>query len=81
MSKALALPALATAPKSYQVTGEVTELSDDLIVVMKGKERFEIARPADVKSEGELKVGAKVTVEYKMTASKTTVKDAGAKKK
>lgn len=31
-------------PKSYQVTGDVLEMRDDVIVVMKGKEKFEIAK-------------------------------------
>lgn len=65
---------LAGLPKAYQVTGEIVELTDDQIVVMKGKERFEIARPAGLKVEGELKKGAKVTVEYRMSATTATVK-------
>jgi hypothetical protein len=58
----------AAAPDSYQVTGPIVELTDTKIVVTKGKERFEIARGADTKVTGELKVGTKVTIEYSMTA-------------
>ena len=56
------------APKTYQVTGPVLEVKDDLIVVQKGKEKWEIARGPETKVKGELKVGAKVTIEYRMTA-------------
>jgi RNase P/RNase MRP subunit p29 len=68
-----AVSAFAAGPKSYQVTGEVVELTDDVVTVLKGKEKFEIAR-GEVKAEGELKKGSKVTVEYKMTATSVTVK-------
>jgi hypothetical protein len=69
--------ALAAAPKTYQVTGPVLELTDDLIVVQKGKEKWEIARSKDTKVTGELKVGSKVTIEYRMSAATVEVKDAG----
>lgn len=71
---ALAVPALARQPKPYQVTGEVKEVSDDLIVVQKGKEKFEIARTPDTKVTGELKPGGKATVEYRMTATTAEAK-------
>jgi len=60
---------------SYQVTGPVLEVSDTKIVVQKGKEKWEIARGPDTKvSGGDLKVGAKVTIEYSMTAKSVEVK-------
>jgi hypothetical protein len=70
----LATPALARQPKTYQVTGEVVEVADDLIVMQKGKEKFEIARNADTKITGDLKPGSKATVEYRMTAATAEVK-------
>lgn len=70
----LAAPALAAAPKTYQVTGPVLELTADTIVVQKGKDRWEIARDASTKVTGDLKVGAKVTIEYRMTAATVEVK-------
>jgi hypothetical protein len=73
-----ALPAVARQPKTYQVTGTVEEVSDDMIVVMKGKERFEIARTPDTKVTGELAKGGKATVEYRMSATHAEAK-AGAK--
>jgi hypothetical protein len=66
--------ALAAAPKTYQVTGPVLELTDDTIVVQKGKEKWEIARSKDTKVTGELKVGAKVTIEYSMSATSVEAK-------
>ncbi len=69
----------AAGPKTYQVTGPVLELKDDVIVVQKGKDRWEIGRGPDTKVTGELKVGAKVTIEYRMTAASVEVKEAKAK--
>jgi len=69
----LATPVLARQPDTYQVTGVVDEVADDLIVVKKGKETFEIARTPDTKVTGELKKGAKATVHYRMTATSADV--------
>jgi hypothetical protein len=71
----------AAPPKTYQVTGPVLALTDDTITVQKGTEKWEIARDASVKVDGDLKVGAKVTVEYRMSATSITVKPAAAAKK
>jgi hypothetical protein len=49
-----------------------------MITVQKGQERWEIARTADTKVTGDLKVGAKVTIEYRMTAASVEVKPASA---
>jgi len=70
----VAAPCAAAAPKTYQATGPVLELTADTIVIQKGKERWEIARDAGTKVTGELKVGAKVTIEYRMTATTVDVK-------
>jgi uncharacterized lipoprotein YajG len=67
--------ALAGAVKTYQVTGPVLDVSDDMVAVQKGSDRWEIARSADTKITGDLKKGAKVTIEYRMTATKVEVKD------
>jgi hypothetical protein len=72
--------AFAAAPKTYQVTGPVLEVSDDLIVVQKGKEKWEIARNKDTKVTGDLKVGSKVTIEYRMTAATVEAKGGPAEK-
>jgi cytochrome c1 len=67
-------PAFA-AGKTYQVTGPVLEVRDDAIVVEKGKDKWEIARTPATAIKGDLKKGAKVTVEYTMSAAKIEVKD------
>src|SRR5581483_11826395 len=66
--------ALARQPKPYQVTGTVLEVTSDFIAVDKNGERWEIGRGADSKGTGQLKVGQKVTVEYRMSASRIDVK-------
>lgn len=64
----------ASSAWAYQVTGPVLEVTDSKIVVQKGKEKWELARTPDTKVTGDLKVGAKVTVEYSMTAKSVDVK-------
>ncbi len=68
--------AYAGAVKTYQVTGPVLAVTDDAIVVQKGKDKWEIARDATTKVTGDVKVGAKVTVEYRMTATAIDIKGA-----
>jgi len=58
----------------YQVTGPILELTDTKIVVQKGTEKWEIARTPETKVTGELKVGAKVTINYTMTATAVEAK-------
>jgi hypothetical protein len=71
--------AFAAGPKNYQVTGPVLEVKDDVIVVKKGDDRWEIARDKDSKVSGDLKVGAKVTIQYQMKATAIEVKQEGKK--
>ena len=78
----MAALAFGAQAKTYQVTGPVLESTNDMIVVQKGKDRWEIARDASTRLTGDVKVGSKVTVEYRMTATSVEVKpEAGAKKK
>jgi hypothetical protein len=74
VAASMAIPAQAAAPKTYQATGPVLELTADMIVIQKGSERWEIGRDATTKVTGDLKVGSKVTVEYRMSAATITVK-------
>ena len=60
--------ALAGSTKTYQVTGPVLDVTDSMIVVQKGDERWEIARTPDTKVKGTLAKGSKVTIFYSMTA-------------
>jgi hypothetical protein len=76
---------LAGSAAAYQVTGPVQSVSDTSIVVVqeKGKnkgEKFEMARTPDTKVSGDLKKGAKVTVEYTITAKSIEVKPEAASK-
>jgi hypothetical protein len=64
----------AAAPKKYQVTGPILEIRDEVIVVEKGKDKWEVKKGAAKVEGGELKVGAKVTIEYSMIADTITVK-------
>jgi hypothetical protein len=80
-SLALIAPARAADVKTYQVTGPIVEVTDTMIVVMKGKDRWELARSAATKvTGGELKAGEKVTISYTMTADTIEVKAGKAEK-
>jgi hypothetical protein len=72
----LSVAAFAADANTYQVTGPILELTDTKIVVQKGKDKWEVTRNADTKVTGELKVGAKVTIQYSMTAQSVEVKEA-----
>ena len=76
----LAAPGVAVAPKTYQVTGPVLTLTNDMIAVQKGSDRWEIGRDAGTKVTGDLKTGVKVMVEYRMTATTITVQQPPAPK-
>jgi len=69
----------AGAPKTYQVTGPVLEMKDGIIIVQKGDDKWEIALDSACKITGDLKVGSKVTIEYRMTAVTAVVKSADTK--
>ena len=64
----------AAETKSYQVTGPVLEIAPTMIAVMKGKDRWELSRDQNTKVTGDLKVGAKVTISYKMVAQEIEAK-------
>lgn len=70
------LPGVAAAAvKTYQVTGPVLEITDSSLVVQKGKEKWELARDKDTVVPGDIKVGDKVTIHYRMTATKVEAKE------
>lgn len=71
---ALGFNSSAFAGATYQATGPVLEVSDIKIVIQKDKEKWEIARTADTKVTGDIKVGSKITVYYTMTAASVEVK-------
>jgi hypothetical protein len=77
LTLAVLLTASAIAAESadkYQVTGPVLEVTDSMIAVQKGKDRWEVARDAGTKVTGDLKVGSKVTIKYRMVATTVDVK-------
>lgn len=77
----LALLSFAGAATStYQVTGPVLEVTAAKVVIQKDTEKWEIARTADTKITGDLKVGSKITVQYTMTATTITAKPEKAEK-
>lgn len=71
--------AFASPAKTYQVTGPVLEVRSDMIAVQKGKDRWEIARDTSTSMKGGTpKVGDKVLIEYRMSATSVEVKPAAA---
>ncbi|WP_224959940.1 hypothetical protein [Geomonas subterranea] len=75
----LAATTVYAGPKSYQVTGPVLEVKDDMVVVQKGSEKWQIAKDKDTKITGDVKVGSKVTIMYTMKAASIEAKDGAAK--
>jgi cytochrome c1 len=78
LAATLAAPVRA-ADKTYQVTGPVLEVTDTTVTIQKGKEKWQLARGKDTKVTGDLKVGAKVTIMYTMTAVSIEAKGGDAK--
>ncbi len=72
---ALSSPTFAGA-KKYQVTGTVLELTETTVIVQKGEDKWELDRDPKTVIKGKLEVGAKVTIEYRMTAINVEVKPA-----
>jgi hypothetical protein len=65
-----AADAMAKKAKEYQVTGPVVSVDDNVVTIQKDEEKWEIELGADVKIEGKLKPGEKVTIYYHMVANK-----------
>lgn len=81
-----ALSMYAASPASYQVTGPITKLTNDMITIEKDGKPWEIARTSSTKVPADVKVGTKYTVYYTMTATtvelpKSVTKPATPKKK
>lgn len=70
----------AADAKDYQVTGPVLEVTPSYIVVQKGDEKWQIATSKDTKGLADAKVGDKVTIYYKMSASEIEAKPVKADK-
>ena len=65
---------LAGEVKDYQVTGKLLEVTEKKLVVDKGDEKWEIERGSELKVDGKLEVGQKVTIYYHMIADKVVKK-------
>ena len=57
--------------REYQVTGPVLEVEDNLVTVEKNQEKWQIDAGADA---SKIKVGDKVTMHYRMVATKVEKK-------
>ena len=64
----------AADAKTYQVTGPVLEVTDTMIIVKKGEDKWQIA--CDKGTSANVKVGDKVTIQYQMVAKSVEVKSA-----
>jgi ribosomal 50S subunit-recycling heat shock protein len=75
----ISAPAFAKNPKSYQVTGTVTDVGDDTFTLQKKvgakTENWEIAKGTAMNAAS-VKKGDNVTVQYQMTATQVNVKGA-----
>ena len=72
---AFSVSLMAEDAKSYQVTGPVLEVNAGYIVVQKGDQKWHIALDSSTKGD-KPKVGDKVTIYYKMTATEIETKPA-----
>ena len=72
------LPALhvcaASTTKTYQVTGQIVSINDNVIVVQKGEAKYELSRKTKTKGAEKAKVGDTVTITYHMVAEKLETK-------
>lgn len=87
ISAGLLIPVLAASPaakskqaKDYQVTGPVLAVDGNVVTVQKDDEKWQIETSADTKMDGKLAVGQKVTIYYRMVASKVESKGEAKKK-
>jgi hypothetical protein len=67
--------AFAAGTKTYQVMGPVLDMKDNVIVVQEGKVKWKIARDANTRVTGVVKLGAKVAEMYRMSADSIEVKE------
>jgi hypothetical protein len=69
-SLALSGATFGAGAKTYQVTGTVVEMTGSKITVQKGTEKLEIDLDPTIKTTGDVKLGATVTITYVMSATK-----------
>lgn len=61
--------------RPIRITGQVADVRDDVVVIQKGKERWEVARHPGTRIKGELRKGARVTVDFRAVAATIEVRD------
>lgn len=67
--------AMLGATRPIRITGQVVDVREDAIVVQKGKEKWEIARHPAATIKGDIKRGARVTVDFRAIAANIQVRD------
>jgi|WetSurMetagenome_2_1015567.scaffolds.fasta_scaffold21288_3 hypothetical protein len=65
----------AAGSKTYMIDGTVTDIKGDVFTIQKDTAKYEMTRDTGAKVNGDMKVGSKVTVIYKMTATTIVVKE------
>ena len=63
------------ATRAVVISGPITDIREDMIVIQKGKQQWEIARGPSTKVRGELRKGALVTIEVYLSAGTIDVRD------
>jgi hypothetical protein len=71
----LASLSAGAATRAILITGPVTDVREDVIVIQKGKQQWEIARGPATKVRGELRKGALVTIEVYLSAGTIDVRE------
>jgi len=67
--------AAQAATRAILITGPITDVREDMIVIQKGKQQWEIARGPSTKVRGELRKGALVTIEVYLSAGTIDVRE------
>lgn len=67
--------AAGAGTRAILITGPVTDVREDMIVIQKGKQQWEIARGPSTKVRGELRKGALVTIEVYLSAGNIDVRE------
>ncbi len=79
LATSILMAALTFAPAAfaYEKTGTVVDANDKMIVIETAKEgKWEFKRDAETKIDSDVKKGAKVKVQYSMTATRVEAREA-----
>ena len=67
-------PVFAASVNTYQVTGPLLGFDNNSITIQKGQERWQLSHDSSTHVNGDLKVGSKVTAQYRMITTSIEVK-------